>query len=66
MKFDKFTAEKSYFSLMIKLRLNSMLFPEIRVGDRVFSVINIKLSVQVIFSNILYKKGCDFELKIHI
>ena len=63
MKFEKLTAENGYLTLMVELCLNSMFFLEIQVEDIIFSVINIKSFVRMIFSVILYKKGCDLELK---
>ncbi len=62
MKFEKFTAENGYFTLMLKLCLNSIFLLEIRVGYSIFSMINTKSIVQVIFSIILYKEVSNFEL----
>lgn len=63
MKLEKFTAENGYFTLMLQLCLNSLVFPKNEVEYVTFSVIKIKLYDQIIFSIIFYKKVSDFELK---
>lgn len=63
MKFYKHTAENGDFTLMLKLRVNSMFLHNINVENTILSRINIKSDIHRKCSAYLFKKACDFELK---